>query len=146
MQGTKGKTHHTGPRKSHENQRMGKAAAAVPFPVEAVKEKQKAKTKHKTACRCFYSTFRVKIYCLSLTQRKGALLICTKHYYVSISRFKGHPRDSKGRKQDGLSDSWCFSESSEAEVIITGRCGRRIKKFNYGRDRERRQLFREVLF
>lgn len=123
---------------------MCKAAAAVPFPVEAVKEK--TKTKHKTACRCFYFTFRVKIYWLSLTQRKGALLTCTKRYCISISRFKGHPRDSKRRIQDGLSDSWCFSESSEAEVISTGRCGRRIKKFNYGRDRERRQLLREVLF
>lgn len=110
------------------------------------KQKQNTKQPAGVFIGCFYSTFRVKIYCLSLTQRKGALLICTKHYYVSISRFKGHPRDSKGRKQDGLSDSWCFSESSEAEVIITGRCGRRIKKFNYGRDRERRQLFREVLF
>lgn len=101
---------------------MCKAAAAVPFPEEAVKKKKKL---NKTACRCFYFTFKVKIYCLSLTQRKGALLICTKCYYISISRFKGHPRDSKGRIQDGLSDSWCFSKSSEAEaeVIITGQFG-----------------------
>lgn len=116
------------------------------FPFQWRLWRKKRKTKHKTACRCFYFTFRVKIYCLSLTQKKGALLTCTKRYCISISRFKGHTRDSKRKIQDGLSDSWCFSESSEAEVLSTGRCGRRIKKFNYGRDRERRQLLREVLF
>lgn len=124
---------------------MCKAAAAVPFPVRLSRKK---KTKHKTACRCLYFTFRVKIYCLSLTQRKGSLIICIKCYHISISRFKGHRRDSKRRIQDGLSDSCCFSKSSEAEaeVIITGWFGRQIKKFNYGQDRERRQLLREVLF